>query len=251
MRPTENQIDDLLEEIRQRTERHERVLVTTLTKRMAEELSEYLLSHDVQTAYIHSDVATLDRVQILSDLRAGKYDVLVGVNLLREGLDLPEVSLVAILDADKEGFLRSHRSLTQTAGRAARNLNGRVIMYADTITQSMQLTIDETNRRRAKQLSYNDEHHITPTQISKALRSGAMLQQDDSSDVKELKRAAMQAEGLDVAADPIVEHMTRPQIEKLIAETTRRMKEAAKKLDFLQAAQYRDEILRLQKEIEL
>ena len=251
VRPTENQIDDLLEEIRQRTERHERVLVTTLTKRMAEELSEYLLSHDVQTAYIHSDVATLDRVQILSDLRAGKYDVLVGVNLLREGLDLPEVSLVAILDADKEGFLRSHRSLTQTAGRAARNLNGRVIMYADTITQSMQLTIDETNRRRAKQLSYNDEHHITPTQISKALRSGAMLQQDDSSDVKELKRAAMQAEGLDVAADPIVEHMTRPQIEKLIAETTRRMKEAAKKLDFLQAAQYRDEILRLQKEIEL
>jgi excinuclease ABC subunit B len=197
-------------------------------------------------------VATLDRVQILDDLRGGKYDVLVGVNLLREGLDLPEVSLVAILDADKEGFLRSHRSLTQTAGRAARNLNGRVIMYADTITKSMQLTIDETNRRRTKQLHYNEEHGITPTQISKALK-GSLLRQDDSSDVKELKRssAGLPTGGFDVAADPIIERMTRPQIEKLIAETTRRMKEAAKKLDFLQAAQYRDEILRLQKEIEL
>ena len=165
VRPTENQIDDLMEEIRLRSERHERVLVTTLTKRMAEELTEYLMNHNVQTAYIHSDVATLERVKILEDLRNGTYDVLVGVNLLREGLDLPEVSLVAILDADKEGFLRSHRSLTQTAGRAARNVNGKVIMYADTITTSMQLTIDETNRRRTKQLHYNEVNGITPTQI--------------------------------------------------------------------------------------
>jgi len=253
VRPSENQIDDLLEEIRIRSERRERVLVTTLTKRMAEELSEYLLNHGVQTAYIHSDVATLDRVQILEKLREGTYDVLVGVNLLREGLDLPEVSLVAILDADKEGFLRSRRSLVQTAGRAARNVNGKVIMYADTITRSMQETIDETNRRRAKQLRYNEEHQITPTQIVKSLHSSA-FSRDDSSDVKELKRAAQgTAFGTngDMAADPIVERMTRPQIEKLIAETTRRMKESAKQLDFLQAAQYRDEIIRLQQELEL
>ena len=252
VRPSEHQIDDLMEEIRIRTERHERVLVTTLTKRMAEELSEYLLNHGVQTAYIHSDVATLDRVQTLEKLRQGEYDVLVGVNLLREGLDLPEVSLVAILDADKEGFLRSRHSLVQTAGRAARNVNGRVIMYADTITRSMQETIDETNRRREKQLRYNEEHHITPTQIVKSLHSST-FSRDDSSDVKELKRAAMgsEAAAVGLAADPIVERMTRPQIEKLIAETTRRMKEAAKKLDFMQAAQYRDEIIRLQKEIEL
>ena len=251
VRPSEHQIDDLLEEIRVRTERHERVLVTTLTKRMAEELSEFLLNHGVQTAYIHSDVATLDRVQILSKLREGVYDVLVGVNLLREGLDLPEVSLVAILDADKEGFLRSHRSLTQTAGRAARNVNGRVIMYADTITASMQLTIDETNRRRMKQLRYNEEHGITPKQIVKALHG--TLTKDAPSDVKELlsSQYSTQNAHLDTAADPIIEHMTRPQIEKLIAETTRRMKEAAKKMDFLQAAQYRDEIIRLQAEIEL
>ncbi len=253
VRPSEHQIDDLMEEIRQRSERHERTLVTTLTKRMAEELTEYLMNHGVQTAYIHSDVATLDRVKILSDLRAGVYDVLVGVNLLREGLDLPEVSLVAILDADKEGFLRSRRSLVQTAGRAARNVNGRVIMYADTITGSMQETIDETNRRRTKQLAYNEEHHITPTQIVKAIHDSSPLKRDDRPDIKELKLAAA-AEGepmAGIAADPIIEHMTRPQIEKLIAETTRRMKEAAKKLDFLQAAQYRDEIIRLQKEIEL
>ena len=248
--PSEHQIDDLLEEIRQRIERHERTLVTTLTKRMAEELSEYLLNHGVQTAYIHSDVATLDRVQILEKLRQGVYDVLVGVNLLREGLDLPEVSLVAILDADKEGFLRSHRSLTQTAGRAARNVNGRVIMYADTITASMQLTIDETNRRRLKQLRYNEEHGITPTQIVKALHG--TLTKDTPPDVRELLGSQYAANPqLDTAADPIIEHMTRPQIEKLIAETTRRMKEAAKKMDFLQAAQYRDEIIRLQAEIEL
>ena len=252
VRPSENQIDDLLEEIRIRTERHERVLVTTLTKRMAEELTEYLMDHSVQTAYIPSDVATLDRVKILEDLRNGVYDVLVGVNLLREGLDLPEVSLVAILDADKEGFLRSHRSLTQTAGRAARNVNGKVIMYADTITQSMQLTIDETTRRRIKQMHYNEQHGITPTQIVKTLKQ-SRLSKDDSSDIKELKRAALNTQDttIDLAADPIVERMTRPQMEKLIEETTRRMKEAAKQLDFLQAAQYRDEILKLQKELEL
>ena len=249
VRPSEHQIDDLLEEIRIRIEHQERVLVTTLTKRMAEELSEFLLNHGVNTAYIHSDVATLDRVQILEKLRQGEYDVLVGVNLLREGLDLPEVSLVAILDADKEGFLRSRRSLVQTAGRAARNINGRVIMYADTITRSMQETIDETNRRRMKQLRYNEEHHITPKQVQKSLKSS--LSRDDRPDIKELKLAATTSQPASMAADPIVERMTRPQIEKLIAETTKRMKEAAKQLDFLQAAQYRDEIIRLQKEIEL
>ena len=249
VRPSEHQIDDLLEEIRIRIERQERVLVTTLTKRMAEELSEFLLNHGVNTAYIHSDVATLDRVQILEKLRQGEYDVLVGVNLLREGLDLPEVSLVAILDADKEGFLRSRRSLVQTAGRAARNINGRVIMYADTITRSMQETIDETNRRRLKQLRYNEEHHITPKQVQKSLKSS--LSRDDRPDIKELKLTATASQPASMAADPIVERMTRPQIEKLIAETTKRMKEAAKQLDFLQAAQYRDEIIRLQKEIEL
>ena len=248
VRPSENQIDDLMEEILQRIERSERVLVTTLTKRMAEELSEYLLNHEIKTAYIHSDVATLDRVKILDQLRNGEYDVLVGVNLLREGLDLPEVSLVAILDADKEGFLRSHRSLTQTAGRAARNVNGKVIMYADSITESMQLTIDETQRRRAKQMRYNEEHGITPTQIRKALKS-TMLRPDDSSDVKELKRAAFgvkAAESGVFAADPVIEKMTPEQLDKCINDTIKLMKEAAKRLDFLQAAQYRDEVVRLQ-----
>lgn len=255
VRPSENQIDDLLDEIITRRNRGERVLITTLTKRMAEELTEYLLGHNVSTAYIHSDVATLDRVKILSDLRQGVYDVLVGVNLLREGLDLPEVSLVAILDADKEGFLRSHRSLTQTAGRAARNVNGKVIMYADTITASMQLTIDETMRRRIKQMNYNTKHHITPKQIVKNLTFSA-LQKENRADTKELMRDIQLAaegdnKGIMMVADPIEERMTRPQMEKLIEETTRKMKEAAKNLDFLQAAQYRDEIVRLQKELEL
>ena len=253
VRPSENQIDDLMAEIEERTPREERVLITTLTKRMAEELTEYLLNHDIRTAYIHSDVATLDRVKILEDLRQGVYDVLVGVNLLREGLDLPEVSLVAILDADKEGFLRSHRSLTQTAGRAARNVNGKVIMYADTVTASMQLTIDETARRRIKQMQYNETHGITPTQIHKALRqtlraeAGAPVEQTSAP----LKTAYIGPEEGAFAADPIVRRMTRPQLEKSIANTTRLMKEAAKRLDFIQAAQYRDEIVRMQKELEL
>lgn len=248
VRKSENQIDDLMEEILARIERSERVLVTTLTKRMAEELSEYLLNHNIKTAYIHSDVATLDRVKILEDLRAGEYDVLVGVNLLREGLDLPEVSLVAILDADKEGFLRSHRSLTQTAGRAARNVNGKVIMYADTITQSMQQTIDETNRRRIKQMRYNEEHGITPMQIVKSRKSVLVENKYEIPTTPEGVYAGP-AEGA-FAADPIVKKMTPKQLEKSIAETTRLMKEAAKNLDFLQAAQYRDEIIRLKELLE-
>ena len=251
VRPSENQIDDLTEEILTRSERKERVLVTTLTKRMAEELTEFFLNHHIATAYIHSDVATLDRVKILNDLRNGVYDVLVGVNLIREGLDLPEVSLVAILDADKEGFLRSHRSLTQTAGRAARNVNGKVIMYADTITASMQLTIDETQRRRIKQMHYNEVNGITPTQIVKTLRQST-LNKDDRPDIKELRlQAPMETTGATMAADPIVQRMTRPQLEKAIAETTRKMKECAKQMDFLQAAQYRDEIIRMQQELEM
>lgn len=261
VRPSENQIDDLLEEILIRKEHEERVLVTTLTKRMAEELTEYLLSHDVRANYIHSDVATLDRVKIMNDLRAGVYDVLVGVNLLREGLDLPEVSLVAILDADKEGFLRSHRSLTQTAGRAARNVNGMVIMYADRITDSMQKTIDETARRRQIQLRYNEEHGIVPQQIRKDIK-GSLASLSQSADGQPVAAASASSSATGTkpkqyqpyiepdtyayAADPIVKRMTKKQLEKSIADTTLLMKEAAKNLDFLQAAQYRDEIVRLQ-----
>jgi len=251
VRPSENQIDDLMEEILTRIHRHERVLVTTLTKRMAEELTEYLLNHDIKANYIHSDVTTLDRVKIMNDLRAGIYDVLVGVNLLREGLDLPEVSLVAILDADKEGFLRSHRSLTQTAGRAARNVNGKVIMYADTITESMQRTIDETARRRSIQLKYNEEHHITPKQIEKGIASSLAETSRENAGSPSVsgnkyKSVYLEPESGAFAADPIIKHMSKAELERSIANTTALMKQAAKDLDFIQAAQYRDEIIRLQ-----
>lgn len=256
VRPSENQIDDLMDEILTRINRHERVLVTTLTKRMAEELTEYLLNHEIKANYIHSDVATLDRVKIMNDLRAGVYDVLVGVNLLREGLDLPEVSLVAILDADKEGFLRSHRSLTQTAGRAARNVNGKVIMYADTITESMQKTIEETARRRSIQLKYNEEHHIIPKQIEKKIGSTLTFSSQTNNNGKEdirqnskYKDIYLEPEAGAFAADPIVKRMSKAELEKSIANTTALMKQAAKDLDFIQAAQYRDEIIRLQNQL--
>lgn len=256
VRPSENQIDDLMDEILTRINRHERVLVTTLTKRMAEELTEYLLNHEIKANYIHSDVATLDRVKIMNDLRAGIYDVLVGVNLLREGLDLPEVSLVAILDADKEGFLRSHRSLTQTAGRAARNVNGKVIMYADTITESMQKTIEETARRRSIQLKYNEEHHIIPKQIEKKIGSTLAFSSQTNNNGKEdirqnskYKDIYLEPEAGAFAADPIVKRMSKAELEKSIANTTALMKQAAKDLDFIQAAQYRDEIIRLQNQL--
>ena len=249
VRPSLNQIDDLMEEIEQRVEKQERVLVTTLTKRMAEELCEYLTNNGVRCAYIHSDVETFDRIQIMDDLRQGAYDVLIGVNLLREGLDLPEVSLVAILDADKEGFLRSHRSLTQTAGRAARNVNGKVIMYADHITDSMRQTIDETNRRREKQLAYNEAHGITPKQIIRS-RDNALLEingrQTGQGNSPKQPKAYTDTPALYAAADPIVEYMSKEQLEKSISRTRKLMQEAARKLDFIEAAQYRDELLRLE-----
>jgi excinuclease ABC subunit B len=241
VRPSLNQIDDLLEEIAVCTERNERVLVTTLTKRMAEELTDYLAKVGIRCNYIHSDVDTLDRVQIMEDLRRGVYDVLVGVNLLREGLDLPEVSLVAILDADKEGFLRSHRSLTQTAGRAARNLNGKVIMYADKITDSMEKTISETNRRREKQLAYNEKHGITPQAIVKGQRSA--LSKGEPNAYIEPDDLAL------IAADPVIEQMSKAALEKAIAKTKKAMHDAAKNFDFLEAARLRDEMMRMEERL--
>ncbi|MBP3350599.1 MAG: excinuclease ABC subunit UvrB [Bacteroidaceae bacterium] len=249
VRPSLNQIDDLLEEIQLRIERNERVLVTTLTKRMAEELNNYLLRLGIRSNYIHSDVDTLDRIQILEDLRCGVYDVLVGVNLLREGLDLPEVSLVAILDADKEGFLRSHRSLTQTVGRAARNLNDAVIMYADKMTDSMQLTIDETNRRREKQLAYNEAHGITPQAINKARRD--ILTRADKEAATPVPYAHEYTPTANIAADPIVSYMSAPQLQKAIERTRKDMLDAARQMDFIEAARLRDEMLKLEDKLKL
>lgn len=246
VRPSMNQIDDLLEEINQRIQKNERVLVTTLTKRMSEELAKYLTRLNIKCRYLHSEIDTMERVEILRDLRLGEFDVLIGVNLLREGLDLPEVSLVAILDADKEGFLRNHRSLTQTAGRAARNSNGRVIFYADKLTDSMKETIEETNRRRAIQIAYNEEHGITPTTITKTREE--IIGAQSILDVRG-KDAYIEPEEVSIAADPLIEYMNREQLEKMIAESERKMKKAAKELDFITAAQLRDEVVALKKKV--
>jgi len=242
VRPSTNQIDDLMEEIRRRIDVNERILVTTITKRMAEELSDYLIKFGVKCSYIHSDIDTLKRIDIMEDLRTGNIDVLVGVNLLREGLDLPEVSLVAILDADKEGFLRSSRSLTQTSGRAARNLNGKVIMYADTVTKSMQQTIDETNRRRDKQLKYNEKMGITPAQIVK--KNVTIFGGANKKSV--VPKAYIENESLDIAADPVVKYMNKEALEKAIEKSKKNMEKAASELDFVSAARYRDEMQRFQ-----
>ena len=243
IRPSLNQIDDLMEEIAIRAEKDERVLVTTLTKRMAEELDKYFDNAGIRCRYIHSEVDTLDRVEILRDLRLGTFDVLIGVNLLREGLDLPEVSLVAILDADKEGFLRSERSLTQTAGRAARNVNGLVIMYADKVTKSMQKTIDETDRRRIKQIQYNTEHGLKPEALNKSKTQilGQTKVIEDAYDLDTID------ERPNIAADPVVQYMNQEQIQKLLEETQRKMKIAAKAEDFMEAARLRDEMMELGK----
>lgn len=248
VRSSKHQIDDLLEEIRLRNERSERTLVTTLTKRMAEELTKYLTKMGILVKYIHSEVDTMDRVEIIRALRLGEFDVLVGVNLLREGLDLPEVSLVAVIDADKEGFLRNNRSLTQTAGRAARNSNGKVIFYADKITESMQYTIDETNRRRDIQISYNKKHGITPTTVHKTREE--ILGQKSILDIRGVKKEYEEKDTLDLVADPIVEYMNKEQLEKLIAAKEAKMKKAAKEMDFMSAAQFRDEVFALKKKIE-
>lgn len=249
VRPSINQIDDLLEEIRKRVEKDERVLVTTLTKRMAEELTQYLSKLNIKVRYVHSEVDTLDRVEIIRNLRLGEFDVLVGVNLLREGLDLPEVSLVAVLDADKEGFLRNNKSLTQTAGRAARNANGLVIFYADTITESMQITIDETNRRRAIQMAYNEKHGITPTTVSKTKEE--ILAQKSILDVRGGKGKVYVEKEIEVlAADPVVNYLNVGQLEKMINDTEEKMKRAAKDLDFITAAQLRDELFALRKKLQ-
>lgn len=249
VRPSLNQIDDLLYEIEQRIQKNERVLATTLTKRMAEELAKYLQKVNIKCRYIHSEVDTLERVEILRDLRLGKLDVVIGVNLLREGLDLPEVSLVAILDADKEGFLRNTRSLTQTAGRAARNVNGIVIMYADKITESMQRTIDETERRRAKQLAFNSMHNITPRTVTKSTEE--IFKQTSVLDVrKKTPQPYVEDDVIQVAADPVIEMMTKPQLEKAIAEAKKKMLAAAKDMDFLEAARLRDEMFSLQQLME-
>jgi excinuclease ABC subunit B len=246
VRPVGNQVDDLLDEIRQRQGTEERVLVTTLTKRMSEELTKYLIKNGVKCRYIHSEVDTLERVEILRDLRLGKFDVLVGINLLREGLDLPEVSLVAILDADKEGFLRSETSMTQTAGRAARNVNGKVIMYADKITGSMQRTMDTTNHRREKQMKYNELHGIVPQQIKRS--KDQILNQTHAANFRTGGEAKSYVESdvIDLAADPVVKYMTKGQIEKAIKDTKSKMLKASKALDFLEAARLRDEMKQYQ-----